>query len=289
VRARQTRFPVSRSVLIKSGVFPIIDHYYEPLFNTARLRKRLDADRELPGISWNMEGQLALLERLRYGDELLDLPRTKPKSEIRYFLQNCNFGPGDAEVWYSMLRLLKPRRVVEVGSGYSTFLTQDAIRKNRAEDPTYSCSHTCIEPYEMPWLERTSAQVLRERVEDVSLDLFRRLEPNDVLFIDSTHVIRPQGDVVTELLNILPNLRPGVVVHFHDIFSPRDYLTEWVVNVIRLWNEQYMLEAFLTHNLSWEILAAVNHLHHHHYRALKAVCPHLTPDREPASFYIRRL
>jgi hypothetical protein len=66
-------------------------------------------------------------------------------------------------------------------------------------------------------------------------------------------------------------------------------LSEWVVDAVRLWNEQYMLEAFLTHNPSWEIAAALNHLHHHHYRALKAGCPHLTPDREPASFYIRRV
>jgi hypothetical protein len=95
--------------------------------------------------------------------------------------------------------------------------------------------------------------------------------------------------VVTEYLSILPTLRPGVIVHVHDIFSPRDYLEEWVLKVRLLWNEQYLLEAFLTQNPEWKILAAVNLLKHRHFDQLRRVCPYLSADREPGSFYIQRI
>ena len=91
---------------------------------------------------------------------------------------------------------------------------------------------------------------------------------------------------MTEILEILPDLAPGVIVHFHDIFSPRDYPRQWIVDEVRLWNEQYMLEAFLTHNGSWSIIAALNYLHHSHRQELVAACPLLTSAREPGSFYI---
>ena len=131
--------------------------------------------------------------------------------------------------------------------------------------------------------------MIRMRVEEVGNQLFEELEPGDLLFIDSSHVIRPQGDVLTEYLDILPSLRPGVIVHVHDIFSPRDYPPEWLTESLLLWNEQYLLEAFLTSNRDWEVLGALNMLKHEHFTALQKTCPYLTPDREPGSFYMRRL
>jgi hypothetical protein len=125
-------------------------------------------------------------------------------------------------------------------------------------------------------------------VEEVDSGIFSDLGKNDMLFIDSSHVIRPQGDVVTEYLEILPILRSGVIVHVHDIFSPRDYPKEWIVDSMLLWNEQYLLEAFLTNNDRWSIMAALNLLKHREFDAIKRVCPYLTKDREPGSFYIQR-
>jgi predicted O-methyltransferase YrrM len=289
VRTHWAHFPASRSALRAAGVLPVVDHYYEPLFNPAHLRAPLDAERALPGIRWNEDVQMAFLEQLDFGHELLALPLDVPADPSLYYLANGQFLSGDAEYWYAVIRRMKPRRIVEIGSGQSTLLARQAIRKNREEDSTYSCAHTCIEPYEAPWLERTGAAVVRQRVEEVPIDLFRQLERDDVLFIDSSHVIRAQGDVLAEYLEILPVLRSGVIVHVHDIFSPRDYPRQWVVDDVRLWNEQYLLEAFLTHNSEWEIVGALNCLHHRHYGRLKSVSPHLTPDREPGSFYIRRL
>jgi len=269
--------PWSRAFLRTVGVFPIRDHYYEPLFNPKRLRRPLDQDRALPGIDWNVEGQLRLLGSLPYGGEIPDLELSD------------NFHAGDAEFLYGFIRLRKPRRIVEIGSGYSTLIAARALRRNREELPGYACDHLCIEPYEMSWLEQSGVRVLRKRVEEVGLAPFLELDAGDLLFIDSSHVLRPQGDVVFEYLELLPSLRPGVVVHVHDIFSPRDYPEAWVADQVRLWNEQYVLEAFLSCNRDWRVLAALNFLHHHHFEALRAACPFLTPAHEPGSFYIERV
>jgi hypothetical protein len=127
-------------------------------------------------------------------------------------------------------------------------------------------------------------------VENVGDETFRALEANDILFIDSSHVIRPQGDVVHEYLYLLAILKPGVIVHIHDIFTPRDYPTAWVLGERRLFNERYLLEAFLSFNTSFEVLAALNYLSHEHRAALTDACPLLVKERaaDPGSFWMRR-
>lgn len=279
--------PHSLAALRQAGVFPIRDHYFEPMFQTEPLRDRLSQPRKLPGFDWNEAGQLAFVSTLTYGGELGDIP-FEQRDDHTFHFNNHSFESGDAEFLYNVIRVTKPARVVEVGSGNSTRMAARAIAKNRSESPEYVCDHVCIEPYEAAWLERTGVRVLRERVEDVDRAIFASLEANDLLFIDSSHMIRPFGDVLVLFLEILPTLRPGVVVHIHDIFSPRDYPAQWVIDEVRLWNEQYLLEAFLTHNAEWEILGALNFLHNEHYDALLAVCPYLTPSRLPGSFYMRR-
>lgn len=244
-------------------------------------------DRHLPGINWNMPGQLAFLNELKYGHELTALQPGR-KGEPVFSFENDSFVSGDAEYLYNTIRFLKPRRIFEIGSGNSTLMVIRATRKNVEEDSGYSCQHVCIEPYEMPWLEKTGVTVVRKKIEDVGLELFADLEEGDLLFIDSSHIIRPQGDVLFEYLELLPVLKKGVIVHIHDIFSPRDYLEAWVKEYVWFWNEQYLLEAFLTGNSQWEIIGALNYLHHNHHAALKQVCPFLTNDREPGSFYMRK-
>jgi len=121
------------------------------------------------------------------------------------------------------------------------------------------------------------------------VSFFSELQENDILFIDSSHVIRPQGDVLFEYLELLPTLNPGVIVHVHDIFSPRNYLSSWLQNEVRFWNEQYLLEAFMVHNDKWKIIGALNWLHHNHYERLKLIAPYLSLEREPGSFYIQKV
>ena len=282
--------PVSKRILFAVGVFPVRDHYYEPQFHPRHLRLPLDRPRRLPGLDLDVTGQLALLDKFHYNDELLEFP-LRPRVPHEFFYLNRSFGAGDAEVLYSTIRHFKPRRIIEIGSGNSTLMAASAIRRNKAESPGYSCEHVCIEPYEMPWLESIGVRVIRRRVEELDLEMFGELQANDVLFIDSSHVMRPQSDVLTEFLEILPTLKPGVLVHVHDIYTPRDYPPRRLLTEVRFWNEQYLLEAFLCGNCEFRVLAALNLLWHDHADRLMAKCPVLAkmPDQEPGSFWMRRI
>lgn len=280
-------FPISRRLFDVVGVFPIVAHYYEPLFNRKLLNEQADKKRLLTGIDWNLTEQRALLEQFNKEDELRSIPQ-QFSNELEFHFNNALFEAGDAEFWYQLIRLKKPARIIEIGSGNSTKLAHAAILKNQEEDPDYKCRHICIEPYEMPWLEKLGIEVLRQKVETFDLSFFDILEENDVLFIDSSHMIRPHGDVLFEFLSILPRLKSGVIVHVHDIFSPSDYLKPWVVDYVRFWNEQYLLEAFLSCNDQWKIIGALNLLKHECFDLMQRKCPNLTEQHEPGSFYMQR-
>jgi len=283
--------PLSKSALMNVGVFPIRNHYYEPQFDNRNPRSNFSQDRNLKGIDWNIPGQLNILESFTFSQELLSLPKEKSQqdSSLEFYLNNGSFVSGDAEYWYQIIRTIKPKKIFEVGSGNSTLLAVRAINENNKEDPGYICEHVCIEPYEMPWLEKTGVSVIRRKVEELELSFFSQLQENDILFIDSSHIIRPQGDVLFEYLEVLPSLNKGVIVHIHDIFSPKNYPKEWLTDQVLFWNEQYLLEAFLSHNSSWKIIGALNFLHHNHHEAFKSVAPFLSPEREPGSFYIQKI
>lgn len=286
------RLRTSRAILRAVGVFPIRDHYYEPLFHPRHIRTALDASRPLPGVVLDDRAQLALLAEFRWQEELSAIPWTPP-ADGGFGYDNPNFRAGDAEFFYSAIRHFRPRQLVEIGSGMSTLVARLAINANVREAPGYACRHVCVEPYEMPWLERVPGlEVMRERVETVDRRLFTNLSAGDILFIDSSHVIRPQGDVLVEFLDILPRLAPGVLIHVHDIFTPRDYPSKWLLDEVRLWNEQYLLEAFLTCNSGFRIVAALNHLHHTYPREIGRALPVLgarASSLEPGSFWLQRI
>jgi hypothetical protein len=285
------RLELSSRVLSVVGLYPIRQHYYDPHFNYAGLLKPLDAIRPLPGLELNVEGQLALLREFHFNDELLAIP-TEKQADHEYFY-NCGWiEAGDAEFLYNMIRHFRPQRLVEVGAGYSTLLGRRAIGRNVEEDKSYRCQHTCIEPYENPWLEKLDVQVIREKVEDIEPGGFPSLGRNDILFIDSSHVIRPQGDVVFLILQLLPSLQPGVLIHLHDIFTPRDYHPAWIAKKGIFYNEQYLLEAFLSMNREFRVIGALNYLAHNHPDELAAACPVFGKqrrEREPGSFWIVRV
>jgi hypothetical protein len=282
------RMPFCKKALLQVGVFPIRNHYFEPLFDCKSLRTPLGGERNLLGINWDVTEQLNLLQSFRFNDELAGMLSLEP-GEFSFRYENSSFGAGDADFLYNLIRHKRPARIIEIGSGNSTLMARQAINKNREEIPGYTCDHVCIEPYEISWLEKTGVTVIRERVEDVGLAFFSLLEKNDILFIDSSHVIRPQGDVLFEYLELLPTLNVGVIVHIHDIFTPRDYPKEWICGEVRLWNEQYLLEAFLTGNHDWKIIGALNYLHHNHFEKLRETCVCLTHDLEPGSFYMQKV
>lgn len=284
-RQRGSRsLPLTTAVLRRVGVFPIVDHYYEPSFR-GTLPPVSNASR-VPRVNLNTPEQLSFLTQLTFAQELEHWRGDKSNDPSDFDLNNDSFGAGDAEFLYQFIRWSKPSRVIEIGSGHSTKIVVQALNRN-AQESGIRATHVCIEPYEMNWLESLPVQVIRRRVEECDMDWSAELQKGDLLFIDSSHVIRPNGDILCEYLQILPQLAAGVYVHIHDIFTPRDYPDRWLFEEVKFWNEQYMLECALSHSSRYRVVAALNNLKHQHFPELSAICPFLMPEREPGSFYIQ--
>lgn len=283
------KLPFTRSALLKNGIYPIRDHYFEPLFDPKHLLKPLSQKRDLPGIRWNQKEQLRILNEFTYENELSRFP-TDITERREFYYNNNSFGPGDAEYLYCMIRRFKPRRVLEVGSGNSTLMVLNAANQNQVESSDYRLKVTCVEPYEADWLEKTGAEIIRKPVEQLDLRVFKELEKDDILFIDSSHMIRPQGDVLFLYLEVLPVLKPGVLVHVHDIFTPYDYLEDWICKEFRLWNEQYLLEAILSNGEQFEIVGALNYLGTHFPEELGRKLPVWAKSKKSiGSFWMRKV
>lgn len=278
---------ISLNLFRKIGIFPISDSYYEPLFNTQNLKYPLNKDRLLPGIDFSTSDQISFLSSFDFSDEIINISKLE-SSNLNYSFNRGSFLSGDSEILYSIIRFIKPKRIIEIGCGQSSLMIQNAIKLNEIENVNDKCEHFCIEPYPSAWLKDIDATIINKKVEDVDIDFFQTLNENDILFIDSSHIIRPQGDVLFEYLTILPLLNNGVYIHIHDIFTPKDYLKDWLQNGINFWNEQYLFEAFMSNNKDFKIVLAVNFLKHHNYNILKLKCPMLDPQREPGSMWIKK-
>ncbi|BDQ02772.1 class I SAM-dependent methyltransferase [Ignavibacterium sp.] len=284
------RMPVSKFLFNTIGVFPIKDHYYEPHFNSKKIIGSLH-NRALPGIDLNTDEQIKLLSDFNYSDELSLFPFEK-RSDNEFYFNNPRFTVGDAEILYSLIRYFKPKRVIEIGSGMSTLIASAAIEKNSYENSKYLCEHICIEPYPRRWLRnKKNINLIEKNLETVDKSIFENLEENDILFIDSTHMIKPQGDVLTEYLEILPVIAKNVIIHIHDIFTPKNYPDDWILKSVSFWNEQYMVEAILSHSDRFKIILALNHLYHINKELLESRCPALKNNftKEPRSLWLRKI
>lgn len=166
-----------------------------------------------------------------------------------FSLQNNYYSTPDAEVLYAMVNLFRPRQIIETGSGNSTRLFRAAVNDAGIDGRILS-----IDPNPRVEISAFSDEVVRARAESVDRTVFTRLQANDILFIDSSHEIRAGNDVVFLLLDILPRLEKGVVVHIHDIFLPYEYPRRWVIEERWQWTEQYLVQALLTGNNSFAVL-----------------------------------
>ena len=276
---------LSKSILKKIGIFPLTSNYYEPSFNFDNLKKNLSEKRNLPGINFNIENQIKNLKQLDYKKELENLNLKNNSPNFNFNIDNNFFEAGDAEIYYQMIRYHKPKKIIEIGSGQSSLIAMEAINNNKQID-NFITELTCIEPFENKWLEKNDIRVIRKKVEEVDTDIFTGLNKNDILFIDSSHVIKPQGDIVKIFLEILPKLKSCVIIHIHDIFSPRDYLENWLKIENRFFNEQYLLEGILDNSSRYKIMLSLNLLKYDFYKELKNVCPYLNDRSEPSSFYM---
>ncbi|WP_020574384.1 class I SAM-dependent methyltransferase [Actinopolymorpha alba] len=219
-------------------------HYYSPISSPADVERALSWPAEAPGVDLREAEQLELWEKLL---PMLDLSRR------RYDPGNGIYGRADAAVYQAMLRHLRPRRVIEVGSGYSTACLLDT-----AEEFALDIEITCIEPAPKRLMrllgpgDDLKVRLLRQPVQEIPLAAYTALHDGDVLFIDSTHVVKAGSDVVWLLLRVLPTLNAGVTVHFHDIGWPFEYGEQWLRQG-RDWTEAYALHAFLVANQQWQV------------------------------------
>ena len=251
-------FPLAQSL----GFHITRNHHYEPVPDTRRLKDELWHQRsELIGIHMNETGQLEWLSicMTRFKEEYDRFTEYRYKTEqlFEYFTDNPYFGAVDGEIMYCMIRHFKPARIIEIGSGFSTYLAAQAVRKNIIEDQSYVCDLTTIDPFPNKVIKAGFSELTKtiiSEVQDIPLSMFSSLQENDILFLDSSHVLKIGSDVKYEYLDILPNLKPGVIIHIHDIFSPAEYPKDWILKEHRFWNEQYLLQAFLTFNDHFEVL-----------------------------------
>jgi Methyltransferase domain len=262
-------------------------HFYQPLPDTRTLEEELWERRDqLVGVEMNLEAQLHLLREVfpRYQKELPALPLTQDEAKGGFYMCNGRFENLDPLVTYAMVRHFRPRRIIEVGGGFSTLLLDLAARANGAS------SVVCIEPYPDDFLASDPARakaLVRRKVEDLDLAFFEQLEPCDLLFIDSSHVVKTGGDVTFLFLQVLPRLRPGVMVHVHDIFLPYEYPREWVMGKHYFWTEQYLLQAFLAFNSEFEVVFATSYLAAY-YPADLAAAFTSAPMLHGGGFWMRR-
>jgi Methyltransferase domain len=234
-------------------------HFFSPVVDPAeadRHLSRLEANPtplSLEGINLDREHMIQEWNILLPFLNSIQFPQFKT-DDYRYAFENPSYSWGDGSILYAMLRSLQPRRVIEVGSGWSSACALDTAERHFENE----CEFTFVDPY--PQLLRSlignvtvTMQIIEMPIQQVPLSTFEALEAGDILFIDSTHVLRTGSDVCFELFEVLPRLASGVLVHFHDMFWPFEYPRQWAVNDNRSWNEVYAVRAFLTRNEDWRI------------------------------------
>ena len=293
-RLRQAVFHMAQDQGL--NLLPI--HFYGPVPDVRALPQEFwSQPSEWPGIRAHAGKQIELLASFasRFRPEYEAIPIEKPEGSppYQYYAHNTFYDSIDGYILYCMIRHFRPRRIVEIGSGNTTYLSAETIARNQLDDSTYACELTAIEPHPNEVLKARFpglARLIEKPAQQVPLTEFEALEENDILFIDSSHVLAIGSDVQYEILEILPRLKKGVVVHFHDIFTPREYPREWAQEMNRYWTEQYILQAFLAFNDSFEVLLSPQYLHTYHPESMEAAfsCYHRGQSWIPAAFWIHR-
>jgi Methyltransferase domain len=267
-------------------------HFYSAIPDVSALPEATFREpRGLAGLDMNEAKQLQLLRDQfpRYKAEYDAFPRDPTPRPYDYYLNQFMFRSGDAEILHCMVRHFAPRRMIEIGSGFSTLISAAAIRQNQTLGRP--CELTAIEPYPNPTLRQGVpglTRLISTPVQQVPLEVFQELAENDILFIDSSHVVKIGSDVVYEFLEILPRLAKGVLVHVHDIFLPHEYPETWVRQEARFWTEQYLLHAFMLFNSKFEVLLAANYLATRHGQLFRQTFANFDGGW-PGSFWIRSI
>ena len=260
------------------GVHIMPAHYYVAAADITELERTRDLwqrKSDLPGLTIDLDDQLSALRTvcLAFRDEYAG-------NTAYHEAVAASYGPGygyvEAQALHGVIRHYRPSQIIEVGSGVSTHCMHAALELNR-RDGGAETTLTCVEPYPSKRLLQTPGIVLlRKPVQAVAVDVFRELDAGDFLFIDSSHTVKPGSDVNFLLLEVLPVLKPGVIIHIHDINFPYDYQRN-VLKTFMQWSETSLLRAYLAHNDRMAILFCLSHLHYERRQQLQEVFPDYDP------------
>lgn len=273
LRLIQEDLPADVAILDQPKAFTD-GHFYSPIPNIRDLQKNeakiWSNSFDVLGIDFNDASHCNLLFYVfpKYIEEY-DYP-LEASNEITYYINNGQFGWCDSRILFCMLRHLQPKRMIEIGSGYTSLLTADVNRRFLKQELEF----TCIEPYPRDFLLKGVSGInylITQKVEDLPLSTFSNLQRGDILFIDSSHVSKTGSDVNYLFFEVIPRLSEGVLIHIHDIFLPAEYPREWIINEGRSWNEQYLVRALLMYTHGFEVLFGSAYAFYKHPELLKKV------------------
>ena len=272
-------------------------HFHSPIPDLGDINKRKDAifkktKVDVKGINLDKENQFLLLESFKqYYEEIpYDFENGKT-TNTRYQVSGAWYRYSDVIMLHGMMRHFKPSRIIEIGSGYSSAVMVDT-NEIFLESKT---AMTFIEPFPerlnllLKSDDHKKYSVLVSFVQDINIDIFRALEPNDILFIDSSHVSKTGSDVNFILFEILPIIKPGVLIHFHDVYYPFEYPEHWVLEKKWFWNEAYILRAYLTDNDKYSIINFNSYLQDEFREWFKTQMPIcLLGEKDTGSIWLRK-
>lgn len=253
-------------------------HFYSeiPLISKLRTTDHWRQPLSMYGIQgWSADEQLRFVESAMNEETRSALASRDVFAEACAANNASGFGQIEAEFLYAFVRQHRPQRIVQIGCGISTLVCLAA-----ASDAGYTAQITCIDPYPTGFLldveRERRINLIKAPVEKLKLDFFSDLSTGDVFFVDSTHTLGPAGEVTRIVLEMLPRLSPGVLVHFHDIWFPYDF-DPLVMDRVFFWHETPLLQAFLCGNERFRVRASLSLLHHERQSALRRLFPRYEP------------
>jgi predicted O-methyltransferase YrrM len=263
-------------------------HFASPIPDPAEILNQhqlFDKTQAVADIALRADAQRALFS------ELLEIAAQAPylgQGNFRYHFENQMLGPMDGLMLYSMLRKFQPKTVIEVGSGYSSAIMLDVNNLEREN----AMKLTFIEPYPdrlhslLKEEDYQAATVIEQKIQEVDLARFEQLEANDMLFLDTSHIVKTGNDVVFWLFHILPRLQSGVLIHIHDIFWPFEYPKAWIEEQ-KCYTEIYLIRAFLMNNADYEIVHFNSYIQYMEKEKIEQRLPILNRT-EGGSLWIRK-
>lgn len=275
----------------KFGIHIIPVHYYSPIPDTGKFNKEMfEKQYCMTGVDIDLESQMSLLLNVvkPYENEYINVLGEDAVLEK----QMPSFAPLNALVLYAFIRYYRPKTMIEVGSGMSTMIAAEAFKKNISEGDVIS--YRVIDPFPSKMLSINKydcVTLISRKVEDLPVEYFSSLHKNDILFIDSSHTVKIFGDVNYLFLDVLPMLDKEVIIHVHDIFFPHDYLQHHFFSrgIQQIWQEQYLLHAFLLYNSHFSIMMSNSYIHNNNVDMLEGIFSWYHSKRTPSSFWMKRI